>query len=138
KLAECAGPGGNELSSARITFSIRRERTLHPIHVFLTLQQPIHGDERIIHLMVEQVTCRTRQIRDLTGRRFDFPTELLEWAIEPIENAVELHTHLKSQCPARDVVRRCRRRAWVCEIVGMILRLEHIEDLGPEGRPRYY
>src|SRR5260370_5907181 len=57
----------------------------------------------------------------------------LERTIESVQDAIELHAHLKCQRVAGDIVGRNRRTTWITEIVGMILRLEHIENVRPEG-----
>ena len=55
-----------------------------------------------------------------------------ERAVEAIENAVELDPHLERERPAGDVVRRNGRPAGIAKIVGMILRLEHVEHVRAE------
>ena len=49
--------------------------------------------------------------------------------VEAVENPVELDPHLQRQRPARDVIRRNRRASGITHVVGMILRLEHIEHV---------
>ena len=59
---------------------------------------------------------------DLAGQRF-------ERAVNRIQNSVEPDPHLQRERPARIVIRRGWRRTRIGEIVRMILRLEHVENL---------
>src|SRR5579883_2990686 len=63
---------------------------------------------------------------------------LLERAVEAIQNTIELDPHLKGQCIAGDVVWWNRRSAGISEIVRMILRLEHIQNVRPERLCRFH
>ena len=49
-----------------------------------------------------------------------------------VENTVETNAQLNGQRPAGDVVGPIRGTSGIGEIVGMILRLEHIENMSPE------
>ena len=44
-----------------------------------------------------------------------------------------LHTHLESEGPAGDIVRRIGRAAGIAKIVGVILRFEHVEHVRAES-----
>ncbi len=74
-------------------------------------------------------------------RRRDERRQLLERAVEAVEDAVELHAHLERQRLAGRVVGRRRRAAGVGEVVRVVLRLEHVEHVrrgmpGPSSRRR--
>ena len=66
------------------------------------------------------------------GGEILLPRTLAERGVEAIQDAVELHAHLIGQRPARVVVRRDRRAAWILKIVRVVLRFEHVHDMGPE------
>src|SRR5205823_4350266 len=56
-----------------------------------------------------------------------------EGAVECVENAIELHPHLIGERPAGVVIGRRRWTTRIGNVVGMILWLEHVEDVRPEG-----
>src|SRR6185436_6225102 len=59
------------------------------------------------------------------GHRVD----TLERALECLEEAIELHAHLKCERPPGVVVRRRWRSTGRRNVVGMVLRLEHVEHM---------
>ena len=71
-------------------------------------------------------------LRHGSGRRRCESCDLLERALKRIEDAVELHAHLIGERPTGVVVRRDGRAAGIREVVGIVLRLEHVEPVGPE------
>src|SRR5262249_42267852 len=57
---------------------------------------------------------------------------LFKWAVKSIEDATELDAHLVGQGPSRIVVWRNWRATRIGKIIRMILRFEHVDDMGPE------
>src|SRR6187200_1681172 len=53
----------------------------------------------------------------------------LEWALERLEDAIELHAHLKCERPPGVIVRRRWRSPGRRNVVGVVLRLEHVEHV---------
>ncbi len=113
----------------RIGFPIHGQGTFDPINLFAVLEQAIGGDEGIVDLVVEQVPGGLRRRARCDRCGFGKTADLLEWAVETIEYPVELDPHLVGQCPAGVVVWRNRRAARILQIVRMILRLEHIQNV---------
>src|SRR6185503_2988893 len=74
-------------------------------------------------LFVEHIAARERQ-------HF---IDLFERPSQRGEHTVELYLHLHRQRPARDVIGRDRRTAGILEVVRMILRLEHVENVRAVG-----
>src|SRR5438105_12872186 len=72
---------------------------------------------------------------DPRGRRRHRTLDLLERTLEAIQDAVEFYCHLVGQRPTCNVVRRGGRRAGIGEIMGMILRLEEVQDVSTEWLP---
>ena len=60
------------------------------------------------------------------------PFTFVERTVKAIQNPVELDAHLIGEGPAGNVIGGNRRSARVSEIVGMVLRLEHIHHVGTE------
>jgi hypothetical protein len=58
--------------------------------------------------------------------------DLRERAVEALQDAIELHPHLERQRVPGVVIGRPGRPARVQQIVGIVLRLEHVEHVGPE------
>src|SRR4026209_2595962 len=58
----------------------------------------------------------------------------LEWALERLEDAIELHAHLKCERPPGVVVRRRWRSTGRRNVVGMGLRREHVEPMWSNRR----
>ena len=102
-----------------------------PGHLFPARQQPVDRGERIVDRVAERV-AGGRGRRDLAWRRLLQAIQLFERAVESVEDAVDLDAHLIGQRPARAVVRAGRRAARIGNVVGMVLRLEHVEHVGPE------
>src|SRR5437868_14874691 len=82
--------------------------------------------------MAEQEASGIRW-RDLPCGRFGETVDLLKRAVKAVEDAIKLHAHLKGHCPAGRIIRRRGRAARIWNVVRMILRLEHIEDVRTEG-----
>ena len=82
-------------------------------------------------IKLPEITAPIAGIHDGTRGRRDIPrSDLLEGSGKPVEDAIELHAHLKGECPTRVVVRRSGSRARIRKIIGMVLRLEHVEHVG--------
>ena len=65
------------------------------------------------------------------GRRQQ-PGDFRERAVEALHHAIVLNAHLHGERPTRDVVGTLGRAAGISEIVGMILRLEHVHHVRAE------
>jgi hypothetical protein len=48
-------------------------------------------------------------------------------------NPVELYSHLKSQCPTGVVIGGRRRCTWIGNVVWIILRFEHCQEMRPKS-----
>ena len=101
---------------------------------FVRLQQPVDGDERVVVLVIDDVadSAWAGGVGDLAGRGLDHVGNLLERTIERLEDAIELQAHLERERPAGAVVGRNRRTAGILEVVRVILRLEHVEQVRAE------
>src|SRR5258707_12093505 len=82
--------------------------------------------------MADEIAGSLRGAKNFGRRRLLQSTYFLERTIESVQDAIELHAHLKCQRVAGDIVRRNGRTTRITEIVGMILGLEHIENVRPE------
>ena len=107
-----------------------------PVNVAGFIQKPVHHDERIVLVVADQPARRRRRTRDGRGRRIEQTFDFRERTVEAVQNAVEPNAHLHSERPASDVVGRYRRAAGITEIVRVILRLEHIENVRAESLRR--
>ena len=126
---------GNVHRADRERLAVDGPRRFQPVDLFVRLQQPVHGDEGVVHLVAEQIAGRLRlagRRRDLAWRDRHQVRHLLERAIEPLEDAVELDPHRVGDVVAGDVVRRARRAARIRDVVRVILRLEHVHHMGAE------
>ena len=101
-------------------------------HLFTRLEQAVDRDERVVVLVVDDVAHRAGRVGHLAGRRLDDGGDGLEGAVHAVEHAVELQPHLVRQRPARHVVGRNGRATGELEVVGVILRLEHVEQVRAE------
>src|SRR5260370_13804610 len=88
--------------------------------------------------MADEIAGRLRGTKNLGGRRPLQSTYFLERTSESVQDAIELHAHLICQRVAGDIIGRDGRTTWITEIVGMILRLEHIENVRPECLSRFH
>ena len=93
--------------------------------------KPIHGPERVVELRAQEKADSVLGRRD-AGRRWwhDEVIDLLKRAVEAVEYPVELDGHLEGRGVACGVVRPDRGAAGIGEVVGVVLRLEHIEHVG--------
>jgi hypothetical protein len=82
-------------------------------------------------MMADEITRRLLDAGD-ASRRMRHRGHTLERAVKAVEQAIELHTHLKRERPPGTVVGRRRRSTRVRDVIGMILRLEHVEHVRPE------
>src|SRR5690242_18064793 len=88
--------------------------------------------------MREYITRGAARPGDSARRNGRQTVHRLERTVEAVEHAVELHTHLIGERPTGVVVRALRRAARVREVIRVILRLEHVEHVGPEGLRRLH
>src|SRR6185503_1065239 len=116
-----------------------------PRDVFIRGEQAIDRREAVVHLMTEVVTGgRLRQpwtrggVSQRAGRNLREVRQCHEWAVEAVENAIELDAHRVCERVTGRVVWRRWRPARVRDVVRMILRLEHVEDVRPESLRRLY
>ena len=110
------------------------QRRREPVDLVPRGVQPVDRRERVVRLMAEQEAVRPARVRDRPRHGARVPLrDLLERPVEALQDAVELDPHLDRQRPARVVVRRGRRRPRIEKIVRVVLRLEHVEDVRPEG-----
>src|SRR5271166_4588389 len=82
--------------------------------------------------MADEISGGFRNAKDFFSGCFLQTADFFKRSVEWIEDAVELHAHLIGERVAGNVVGRNRRAARITKIVGMILRLEHIEDMRTE------
>src|SRR5262249_28504423 len=69
---------------------------LEPVDFFATRKQPVHGDDRIVDSMIEQVTCGVGDGVNFSRRRLHQPVDLLERSIESLEHSIKHNSHLIS------------------------------------------
>src|SRR5436305_15164039 len=74
----------------------------------------------------------SRSARKRLDRRLRKAGHRSEWPGEWIENAIELNAHLISKSPSGIVVGRRGRSTRVWNVVRVILRLKHVQDVRPE------
>ena len=82
--------------------------------------------------MAQQEARGALCVRDTSRKRCRKAVDFFERPVEALEDAIELDSHREGQCVAGVVVRRNRRTTLVLEVVGVILGLEHVEDVWPE------
>ena len=58
--------------------------------------------------------------------------------VERLQDAVEFDSHLQGQSPAGAVIGSYWRPTRIEEIVRMVLRFEHVDDVGPKGLSRFH
>ena len=105
-----------------------------PVDIGVGLEQAVDHHERIVDAVADQVAGRVRRARDTrNGRSREQTVDLGEGAVEGLHHAIELHAHLHGERPAGDVVGALGRAAGIGEIVGVILRLEHVQHVRAEG-----
>src|ERR1035438_2290750 len=105
---------------------------LEPVYFVAVLKQTIHQDERVVLLVIDQITGAAGA-KNRRGRRMLQTVYFFERTIESIQDAIELDAHLERQRVSGDIVGRNGRTAGITEIVGVILRFEHIENVGAKG-----
>ena len=88
--------------------------------------------------MAHHVARAVRRRVTFPAAGFCSPADLLERAVEPVEDAIELDAHLIGQRPAGVVVGAGRRPAGIRDVVRMILRLEHVEHVRAERLRRLH
>src|SRR3954463_9728273 len=87
--------------------------------------------------MAEQIAGGVRRARYLAlGKKR--ARHALEWSIETVQHSVELDAHLERERPAGAVIWRRRRRTGIPTVIGVILRLEHVEDVRTKGLRRLH
>ena len=82
--------------------------------------------------MAQQETRGALCVGDTSRKQCRKAVDSFERPVEALEDAIELDSHREGQCVAGVVVRRNRRTTLVLEVVGVILGLEHVEDVWPE------
>ena len=132
--------GGNHLRRLRLQRHIDRPRlqpvaAFQPVHILARRKQTVDRLEAVVYLVAQQITRRTASI--------DFPlghgqkaVDLFKRPAEIIEHAVELNPHLIRQRPSGTVVRSNRRPTRKPEVVRIILRLKHVQQMRAEGLRR--
>src|SRR5439155_25795092 len=91
------------------------------------------GDKRVVYLTAEQISAGARRLRDFARRRRHEIGNLLERTVgERIEDAIKLDTHRVRNVVAGPIVRRSWRSARIRDVVRMILRLEHVQQVRAE------
>ena len=88
--------------------------------------------------MTKKVAGRRRNLRDRSGWRLHFGSEFLEWTVKGLENTIKFHAHLIRERPAGAVIRRCGRCARVFEIIRVILRFKHVQNMWAERLRGFY
>src|SRR6266550_4465688 len=106
------------------------------VNLLATRKQSVYCSECVVRTAPHRIPrcsdgCRSR-------RSGSEPDKLLERSVEWIEYPIELNSHLKAKSPARDVIGRSRRPTRIRNVVGMILRLEHVDDVRPERLRGFY
>ena len=99
-------------------------------------EQTIHRSERVVHGMTERISGYRG--RHAPFRRSGEAGHQGERSAERLQNPVELHSHLIGERPACVVVRRSRRAAGIRDVVRVVLRLEHVEDVRPKRLRRLH
>ena len=122
----------DEDRARRIGGAVRLEGLGEPVHLLLGREQAVHDDRGVVDPVAQQEPGGPVGIGHGPGRRRRQSRDLLKRALERFQDAVELHAHLIGERPAGVVVGRDGRAAGIGEVVGMVLRLEHVEDVGPE------
>src|SRR5204863_9176116 len=92
-------------------------------------EQSVHSNERVVAGVAEDHVCGRRRLA-CEGSLQTF--QPLERAVEPFEDSIELYSHLIRQRPPRVVVGTRGRTARIWDVVGMILRLKHVEHVRAE------
>ena len=98
------------------------------------LQHAVRHEDGVVLARGKDVATSARTA-SVGGGRLDEIRRVdpLEGTVEAVEDAIELHAHLVGERPAGVVVGRNRRTAGRGEVVRVILRLEHVDHVGPEG-----
>ena len=89
-------------------------------------EKAVDDDERIVDAMIEQIASGFGDAGDQCRRRIHEAFDFDEGAVEAVENAIKFHAHLEGEGPAGAVVGRHGWTAGIEEIVGMVLRFEHV------------
>ena len=100
------------------------------VHLFPTRQQTIHCGECVVYGVTESISGRGR-----TNALTRWPGESddrRERPAERIQDSIELDTHLICESPTCIVVWGCRRPTRIRNVIGVILGLEHVEDVRSE------
>src|SRR6266496_1000539 len=97
------------------------------VNLLTTREQPVDRCERIVRIAPYRIPrcrywCVSRRSRSESDKLFERPVEWIEYSIE-------LNSHLKAKSPSRDVIRWSRRPTGIGNVVRMILRLEHVDDM---------
>ena len=128
----------------RLRGDVERAVTHRPVpqprDVFIGRDETVDDDEAVGRLVAEVVAHRRAALRGLhrASRCLREVGQRLERPVEAVEDAIELHAHLKRERVSGVVVRRRRRRARVRDVVRVILRLEHVHHVRTERLRRLY
>src|SRR6185503_6442652 len=122
---------GDVVGARRIRLAVRRHRRLEPVDVRVRLERTVEYRDRVVVVVRKQVALRTLFAADLTRLRLHqlLALDFRRLNVEAVEDAIELHAHRVGERPTGVVVRPLRRTARIREIVRVILRLHHVEDL---------
>ena len=128
----------DEHRACRVPLAVGAERLLHPVDLFVGFQEPVDGDERVVHLMAEEITAAAWRLRHVARRRRHEIRNLLERTVEGVEDAVEFDPHRIRDVVAGDVVGGAWRSARIRDVVRVVLRLEHVHEMGAERLRRLH
>src|SRR5260221_948503 len=106
------------------------------VNLLPTREQSVDCCERIVRTAPYRIPrcghwCRSRRSRSEPDKLFEGPVEWIEYPIES-------NSHLKCESPSRDVIRWSRRPTGIGNVVGMILRLEHVDGMRSERLRSFY
>ncbi len=131
--------GGNEEGAGRPRLVSALERRPQPVRLTVGLEHAVEHRHRVVLLVRHEEARGAGRVRERGGHRLRQlrSANLLHVRhVEAVENAVELHAHLVGERPTGVVVRATRRAAGIGEVVRVVLRLHHVEDLPARGLRR--
>uniref|UniRef100_A0A0N5A4K1 LigA n=1 Tax=Parastrongyloides trichosuri TaxID=131310 RepID=A0A0N5A4K1_PARTI len=108
---------------------------------------PVDGQTRRQQAVGQQIAVDRRMIDqpsgaaialDLAGRRGHDIAHALGRRLEAVQDAVELHAHLHGQGVARGVIGQFGRAARILQVVRVVLRLEHVQNVRAIGLGRLH
>ena len=132
----CRSRRGNVEGARRVGLAVDGERRLEPVHVGVGFEQPIDDGKGVVLAVAEDKARSASGAGDGASHGLGEPVDLLKGAIEAVQYTIELDAHLEGQCVAGVVVGALGRATGIGKVVGVVLRLEHIEDVRTEGLRR--